>query len=263
MQRILVTGGTGTLGQEVVRLLISNGYDVSVLSSNRTLFSSQHVRIVQGDLTDLSSLPHNTVHFNTVIHCASNPSNAGLTDIKGTDNLLRWLSPYVETRLIYVSIAGVDQTDYAYYQYKRAAEKLISASSHPWVILRAAQFHDLVLHRIIQPLDNGVTVQVPEGLSFQSIDKRDIVRKIADITVHFSPGNTFTIAGPEILTLEEMVTIYLEVSKRTSSMEPIPPPNAFFSLFTTGINLASDNKYGSITWRSYLNNTLLPNGLQS
>lgn len=254
MKRILVTGGTGTLGNNTVQLLIKNGHDVSVLSSRMAPDASPHFRIIPGDLTDISSMPKTPPHFDTVIHCASNPRNKGLTDVKGTDNLLRWLTSIPDVQLIYISIVGVDQTDYPYYQYKMAAEMLITNSARHWTILRATQFHDLVLRRIIQPMDTGTVIRIPAGLRFQSIDVTDVACKIAEITETSSSGKIITIAGQEILTLHEMAMSYLEKKGRNGPIEIVESSDEFINLFATGINLSSDNAYGRIRWRDYLNN---------
>jgi uncharacterized protein YbjT (DUF2867 family) len=63
---ILVTGGTGTLGQQVVARLRAAGRDVRILS-RRTGDG-----LVTGDLATGQGLPAAVQGAGTIVHCASN-----------------------------------------------------------------------------------------------------------------------------------------------------------------------------------------------
>ena len=63
---ILVTGGTGTLGQQVVARLRAAGRDVRILS-RRTGDG-----LVTGDLATGQGLPATVQQAGTIVHCASN-----------------------------------------------------------------------------------------------------------------------------------------------------------------------------------------------
>ncbi|HJY58732.1 MAG TPA: NAD-dependent epimerase/dehydratase family protein [Streptosporangiaceae bacterium] len=63
---ILVTGGTGTLGQQVVARLRAAGRDVRILS-RRTGDG-----LVTGDLATGQGLAAAVQHVGTIVHCASN-----------------------------------------------------------------------------------------------------------------------------------------------------------------------------------------------
>lgn len=46
--------------------------------------------------------------------------------------------------LVYISIVGIDDIPYSYYQRKREAEEIIASSGVPYTNLRATQLHSLV-----------------------------------------------------------------------------------------------------------------------
>src|SRR5690606_25671592 len=100
-----------------------------------------------GNLSDTGKLEGILRHVTTIIHCASNPRNADMVDIQGTEHLLRAVDKPALQHMIYVSIAGVDRSPYPYYKAKYEVEKMIMASGVPWSVVRATQFHDLVLNR--------------------------------------------------------------------------------------------------------------------
>src|SRR6218665_1959015 len=136
MQSVLITGGTGTLGQEISRQLLEKGYVVNILSSKDKPEIDFFTNIIQGDLTDSASLKEAIESSDIIIHCASNPRNAQVVDIEGTKNLLALLDSNKCKHFIYISISGVDKSDYPYYQTKYAVEKLIEATGLPYSILR-------------------------------------------------------------------------------------------------------------------------------
>ncbi|RYU97484.1 SDR family oxidoreductase [Emticicia agri] len=254
MQSVLITGGTGTLGQAISKQLLEKGYSVHILSSREKSEVAFFTSIIEGDLTDPSSLKAAVESADIIIHCASDPRNAQAVDIEGTKNLLAQIDKKHCKNFIYVSIAGVDKIDYPYYQTKYAVEKLIEASGLPYSILRATQFHDLVLYRLIQVFDKGVglPIQIPANMRFQSIDKTDAAFAIVALVVSQPTNALTTIGGPEVLTLEAMIQAYFAQSGRHETIEYIAPAMAFHQVFTTGINLCPDNAIDGIRWKEYL-----------
>lgn len=254
MQSVLITGGTGTLGQEISKQLLEKGYAVNILSSKEKPEIAFFTNIIQGDLTNPASLKQAIESSDIIIHCASNPRNAPIVDMDGTKNLLALLDSTHCKHFIYISITGVDKSDYPYYQTKYAVEKLVETSGLPYSILRATQFHDLVLFRLIQVFDQGVgkSIQIPANMRFQSIDKIDAAAAIVDL-VNSEPTNAVTtIGGPEVLTLEAMIQTYFVQSGRIDEIEYIEPTMAFHQVFTTGINLCPENAIDGIKWKEYL-----------
>ncbi|HEU0128215.1 MAG TPA: NAD-dependent epimerase/dehydratase family protein, partial [Pseudonocardiaceae bacterium] len=70
--RILVTGGTGTLGREVVRQLAGGGPVVRVLSRRpRPAGQPAEIEWAVGDLGTGAGIDVAVGDVNTIIHCAS------------------------------------------------------------------------------------------------------------------------------------------------------------------------------------------------
>lgn len=255
MQSVLITGGTGTLGQELSKQLLEKGYVVNILTSNKNPEIGYFSNIIQGDLTDPASLTKAMEGSEIIIHCASSPRNAQVVDIEGTKNLLHQIDKAKCQHFIYVSIAGVNKSDYPYYQAKYTVEKLIQQSGIPYSILRATQFHDLVLYRIIQAFDKGMgkPIQIPANMRFQSIDKTDVASAITDLVMNQPEYAVTTIGGPQVLSLEDMIQTYFAQSGRNDEIEYIEPSLAFHQVFTTGINLYPENALEGITWKEFLN----------
>ncbi len=116
MKKVLITGGTGNLGKQVVDFLSPyKEFEISILSSRSNAHSSDNVKIFKGDLANNIGLAKATEKAEIIIHCASDPTNFNKVDIEGTENLLNSLDKKIRN-FIYISIVGVDKSNYPYYK---------------------------------------------------------------------------------------------------------------------------------------------------
>jgi uncharacterized protein YbjT (DUF2867 family) len=254
MKKILITGGTGNLGKQVVDLLLPHKeFEVSILSSRANAHSPGNLKIFKGDLAHNIGLANATENAEIIIHCASDARNFKQVDIDGTHNLLSSLNKKIR-HFIYISIVGVDKTNYPYYQAKHQVEKMIAGSGIPYTILRTTQFHSFVL-AMLQPFvenkANGV-VKIPKGMKFQSVDIKEVAQKLVELSLEEASGLLPEFGGPEILSFEKMSRIYLDIMKLKSIIEPADFEGVRYELFRTGVNLCRDNLFGKVTWQVYL-----------
>jgi uncharacterized protein YbjT (DUF2867 family) len=142
MEPILVTGGGGTLGRAVVRRLFDLGQPVRGLTRQGSRPGPAAWFTV--DLTTGAGLERAVEGTSAVIHCASDPRRPK-HDVEGTARLIEVVRRGGVSHLVYISIVGVDRVPVGYYRAKLRVERLVEDSGLPWTILRATQFHDLVL----------------------------------------------------------------------------------------------------------------------
>jgi uncharacterized protein YbjT (DUF2867 family) len=253
MRNVLVTGGSGTLGQWVVKYLLQRRYEVGVLSTRTVIPLPDSVKLYNGDLVHNQGLAKACAEVEVILHCASDPRNYSEVDLGGTRNLLRAIDPKVTRHFIYISIVGVDKSNYPYYQAKYSVEQLIEASGIPYTILRATQFHSFVL----KMLENLATTSpaheliIPDEMKFQSVDEREVALKMVNALSH--PGKLLPdFGGPQIATLEDMARKYLETKGASVSIKPRPLVSERYDLFRSGVNLCPDHLNGIVTWDKYL-----------
>jgi uncharacterized protein YbjT (DUF2867 family) len=252
MKKILVTGGTGLLGKEVVTQLRTLNYEVDVLSSKENAKVSEGVGLIKGDLATNKGLTEATENADIIIHCASNPKDTQHVDIDGTRNLFNAINKDKTRHFIFISIINVDKSDYAYYQTKVTVEKMIAESGIPFSILRTTQFHNFVL-TILQSFDkNNGQIIIPDGIRFQPIEVKEAAALLVELAQKDPAGLIPGIGGPEVLKFEEMVKIYLKTLHRNDEVKTEHLESEEYERYRSANNIWPFNIYGNITWEKFL-----------
>jgi uncharacterized protein YbjT (DUF2867 family) len=250
-QVILVTGGSGTLGRGVVDRLLAADHQVRVLSRRpRPAGTPTAVGWVTGELVSGRGLATAVTDVAVIVHCASNPLRPRV-DLDGTRNLVEAARAAGIWHLVDICIVGVDRVPYRYYQAKLAAERLIQAAGLPWTILRATQFHQLVL-LVARGLARLPLVPIPAATSFQPIDAAEVANRLASLAAGPPAGRVPDMGGPQIRTATDLVRTYLQVAGRRRPVLPVHLPGATFAGYRQGGHLAPDHAVGHRTWEQFL-----------
>ena len=113
-KRILVTGGAGFLGINLVRHLLAGDCTVTVLDVARFTYADcvGRVRVVQGDIRDCAAVDEAVAGSDMVVHCAAalplySRDDIFSTDIDGTRNVLESASAHGVKRVVHVSSTAV------------------------------------------------------------------------------------------------------------------------------------------------------------
>ncbi|WP_066374507.1 SDR family oxidoreductase [Herbidospora mongoliensis] len=237
---ILVTGGSGLLGRQVIGELQQTGREVRDLSR-----STQGP--YRGDLVTGEGVAAATQGAGTVVHLASKPP--GKTDLQATRNLLKALAP--GTHVVYISIVGVDRHPYPYYQVKRDVEELVEASGLPYTILRTTQFHDFVAS-LARSLVRWPVVPVPAGWASQPIALQEVAAQLASLAVGDPAGRVADMGGPQVLTIREIVEFYLAAQGKRKPIVELAVPGKVAAAFRAGYQLTPEHAIGRITFEEFL-----------
>jgi UDP-glucose 4-epimerase len=120
-KKVLVTGGAGFIGSNLVKNLLEQNYDVIVFDnfsadSNLDDTSHKNLKIIQGDLTnfeDINKIPHTV---NSIFHLAAdpevrlfvtNPDSIFKNNITSTYNLLEWFKNSDAEKFVFTSSSTV------------------------------------------------------------------------------------------------------------------------------------------------------------
>lgn len=237
-KRVLVAGGTGTVGRVAVDHLLDAGIQVRVLSRGRR--APGRAEQVIGDIKTGAGLAEAIRDVDTVLAC-----------VDPVDKLVQAAVAAGTPHLVYISIVGIDRVPFSYYQRKLADERLISDSGLPWTVLRATQFHDLVA-AALRALAAPPVMVVPAGWSFQPIDVRDVGAALADLAQGEPAGRVPDMGGPQVLAITELARQYLAAAGKRRPIVSVPVPGQVARAFRAGGHLAQDRAVGTIPFRRYL-----------
>ncbi len=256
MARILVTGGAGGLGKELVPLLRGAGHDVRIGSSRPKPDNLETgLEWAQGDLLTGDGLAQSVAGIETIVHCASSPfKKTRETDVEGTKLLLEAAQAAGVGHFYFISIVGVDRMTLPYYKVKYAAEQAIEASGIPFTILRATQFHTLIDTFLRQLFKRGPFLFLPGAAKFQLIDTGEVAARMAETAANGPSGCLPDIGGPEVLTAAEIAKPWLKVSGVRAIKVPVPALGPAAQM-AKGLNTCPENKFGKITWAQWLEKT--------
>lgn len=179
MATILVTGGTGTLGRQVVDRLRTDGHSVRVLSR-----SAQPYAVDLRD-DDSRALDRALEGADAVVHCATSTRGG---DDRAAAHLVEAAVRAKVGHLLYVSIVGVDRLPLGYYRTKRIVERMVEDSGIGWTILRTTQFHDLVLRMLEGATKLPVAALLPAEVSLQPIGSAEVASRLADLATRPPSG---------------------------------------------------------------------------
>lgn len=255
MSTILVTGATGTLGREVVRQALGRKQDVRAYVREAEAALPEGVKAFPGDIRTGAGLREATKGVDAIIHCATFFDAGNVTDLEGARHLIAAASENGSPHLVYISIVGIDDSQFSYFHGKLAIERMIEKSGLPFTILRVTQFHDFVLKLIASFEDKEAsTIVLPAGLRFQSIDASEVADALVTLATQPPVGRAPEMAGPEILTLDEMAGTYKRIYRKPHVIRPEiqPTESDFHDAFRSGSNLVPDRAVGRTTWEAFL-----------
>jgi uncharacterized protein YbjT (DUF2867 family) len=249
---VLVTGGTGQLGREVVPLLVSGGHEVRLLSRQDRPPRPDGVEAVRGDVLTGDGLERAVSGVDVVVHCATSPfRRTRRTEVDGTRQLTAAAAAGRRPHFLYMSIVGVDRHPLPYYKAKRVAEMEVEAAGLPHTILRATQFHSL-LDGFLTRLARLPVVPVPRGVRFQPVDAGEVAARLVALVGAGPSGQVADMGGPEVRTFDDLARAWLRARGRTRRVVGFPIAGRAARAFKEGVNLCPRHKDGTLTWEDWL-----------
>lgn len=254
MTRVLVTGGRGGLGREVVARLKADRRTVRVMSRSAAGSDDDHaVEWAQADLESGAGLVDAVQDVDVIVNCASNPAaNTYQVDVVGTKSLLEAAQAAGVKHFIHISILGIDKIDTPYYRNKVAAEEVVKAGGVPYSIMRAAQFHTL-LDGFLTPLrETSEPPAIQPDAQYQLIETGECADYLLPYVNENAIGQIPDVGGPEIMRLDEIARLWLEAQGLAMPTTFSATKPVIGGAMRGGYNTAPDNRYGKITWAGYL-----------
>jgi nucleoside-diphosphate-sugar epimerase len=242
--RILLTGGSGTVGKEVLTLLTQKAdfeiivFDVDTKKS-RAVYKNYHdkITVIYGDITQVESVEKACKLIDVVIHLAAiippladeNPTLAHEVNVIGTKNIILSLEKFSpKAFLLYsssVSVYGDRLEDHLikvtdkiepsegdeYGKTKIETERLIQESQLNWTIFRLSAIMGFNNHKV-----SGLMFHMPLATRMEITTPLDTARAFVNGISHKAAlnHNIFNLGGGEKcqLTYEAFLTRNFEIT---------------------------------------------------
>jgi NADH dehydrogenase len=237
---ILLTGATGVVGGELLPALLADGAELRALVRDPRKLGEHRVdvQIALGDIGDPFLLRHAMRGVDTVIHLAAtirDQPGGTIEELNGlaTERLLRAAERAGVKRFVFFSAMGATRFQRTrFFRSKALAERAVRESPlestvfAPSIIYRPGDPWITLLRRF--SLLPAVPVSGTGDALYQPIWARDVARcvvaSLGDTGSNPGPNGRYELAGPELLSYDDIVELVLEAKGRHRPLVHVPLP---------------------------------------
>ncbi|MEU7890310.1 NAD(P)H-binding protein [Microbispora bryophytorum] len=218
---ILVTGATGTIGSETVRLLAAMGERVRAMTRDPAAITPPPgVEVVRGDFGEPGSLARAADKAESLFLLSAPGPRLAEHD----EAMLAAACAAGVGKVVKVSAIGTGQnTEVKVGDWHLPGERAIRASGLRWTILRPSSFASNAL-RWAGQLRRGEPIPNTTGTGRQGlVDPRDVAEAaVRALTSDDQAGSVLTLTGPELLSVPDQAAILGEVIGRRITVTGVP-----------------------------------------
>jgi uncharacterized protein YbjT (DUF2867 family) len=231
---ILLTGATGTVGSALLRRLTADAQPVRALVRDQRRLGDQRVRvqIALGDLSDPPSFRNALRGVHTVVHLAASIRDQPRGSIEelnavATLRLVRAAERAGVERFVFFSAMNAHHHSRTrFFRAKALAEEAVEESSLSTVIFRPSIIYTpgdpwLTLLDRLSRLP-AVPVSGSGRALYQPVWAEDVAQAV--VNALDSANSTYELAGPEVLSYDDIVRTVLRARHRRRRLVHVPLP---------------------------------------
>ncbi|WP_416674426.1 SDR family oxidoreductase [Egbenema bharatensis] len=229
---ILVVGATGTLGRQIARRALDEGYRVRCLvrSSRKAAFLKEWgAELVLGDLCEPDTLPPALKGVTAVIDAATTRPTDSLSikqvDWEGKVSLIQAAKAAGVDRYIFISILDAEQyPKVPLMEIKRCTELFLMESGLNYTILRPCGFmQGLIGQYAIPILEKQAVWVMGESSPIAYMDTQDIAKfAIQALKVPETVNRSFPVVGSRAWSAQEIIRLCQRLSGQDAKMTRMP-----------------------------------------
>lgn len=228
---ILVVGATGTLGRQVVKKALDEGYEVRCTVRPRQnpadFLRDWGATTVQMDLTDPTSIPAALVGIHTVIDCstARPEESTNVVDWEGKVALIQSAQAMGIQRYIFFSIMHCDKhPEVPLMNIKKCTEEFLEQSGLDYTIFRPTGFMQAIIGNYAVPiLEEKPVWGTRDNTKTAYLDSMDAAKMtMASLRAPEAIGKTLPMAGPRGYTTEQVVRLCETLADCDAEVRDVP-----------------------------------------
>ncbi|MBF2046417.1 MAG: SDR family oxidoreductase [Leptolyngbya sp. IPPAS B-1204] len=229
---LLIVGATGTLGRQITRRALDEGYKVRCLvrSMKKAAFLKEWgAELVQGDLCEPETLPPALAEITAVIDAATTRPTDSLSiqqvDWDGKVALIQAAKAAGVERFIFFSILDCENyPEVPLMEIKRCTEQFLTESGLNYTILRPCGFMQGLISQYAIPILEKQAVWVMGNSSpIAYMDTQDIARfTIAALQKPETINRSFPVVGPKAWGAYEIIRLCERLSGREAKISRMP-----------------------------------------
>ncbi|AHG91783.1 NAD-dependent epimerase/dehydratase [Gemmatirosa kalamazoonensis] len=235
--RILVTGGSGVVGEATVRALVKRGHTVRLLTRHADEAAREWPDGVEpraGDVTRPDTLHGAADGCDAVLHVVgivdeSPPdSTFDKVNVEGTRHVVQETARAGVPHLVYVSSLGAETGESPYHRSKKAGEEIVRRFGGRWVIVRPGNVYgpgDDVISLLLKMVRTLPAVPVIAGgdQEFQPVWADDVGEALAAAVERADlAGKALDVAGPERTCVNDLLDRFGRLTGREPTRIPVP-----------------------------------------
>jgi len=250
---LLIVGGTGTLGRQIVLQALTKGYPVRCMVRNfrkANFLKEWGVELVYGDLTRPETIPPCLKGITAVIDAATSRANE-LDSLKKVDwdgklCLIEAAKAANIKRFIFFSAQNVEQFEnIPLMKVKFGIETKLKKSAIPYTIFRLTGFYQGLIEQYAIPILEDLPIWVTNENTYISyMDTQDIARFcLRSLQIPQTTNQTFVLSGVKGWVSSEIINLCEQLAGQEARVQKIPLfalklVSNFFGFFEWGQNIS-------------------------
>jgi uncharacterized protein YbjT (DUF2867 family) len=258
---LLVIGGTGTLGRQIVLQALTKGYQVRCLVRNfrkASFLKEWGAELVYGDLTRPETIPPCLNGITAIIDASTSRANE-LESLKKVDwegklCLIEAAKIANIQRFIFFSAQNVEQFDnIPLMKVKNGIEIKLKESSIPFTIFRLSGFYQGLIEQYAIPILENLPIWVTNENTYISyMDTQDIAKFcLRSLQIPQTKNQTFLLSGSKGWVSSEIIKLCEQLAGQKAKVQRVPLfilklVSQFFGFFEWGQNISDRLAFAEI-----------------
>lgn len=250
---LLVIGGTGTLGRQIVLQALTKGYSVRCFVRNfrkASFLKEWGAELIYGDLSRPETIPPCLKGITAVIDASTSRANElealKKVDWEGKLYLIEASKVANIKKFIFFSAQNVEKFDsIPFMKVKNGIEISLKESSIPYTIFRLTGFYQGLIEQYAIPILEKVPIWATNETNYISyMDTQDIAKFcLRSLQIPQTTNETFLLTGSKGWLSSEIISLCEQLAGQKAKLQKIPGVllnciSQFFGFFEWGQNIS-------------------------